>query len=67
MANRRRVPSFSWTLRLAIVLSLLWPVFWALYLKPWQRDITVFAFVGIGPVAIGWGFKWIFAGMRNRR
>lgn len=67
MAERPPVPPFSWTLRLAIVLSLLWPVFWALYLKPWQQDITAFAFVGIGPVAIGWGFKWILAGMRNRR
>jgi hypothetical protein len=59
--------SFSWMLRLALILSILWPVACALFFKPWQQDIIPFATVGIGPVVIGWSLKWVLAGMKNKR
>ena len=64
-----RAPSFnlSWPSRLAIVLSVIWPATWALYLKPWQQDRIAFAALGIGPVVIGWSLKWVLAGMKNKR
>jgi hypothetical protein len=77
MMNPRQVPQkvvlrraplmLSWTLRLAIILTILWPVAWALYFKPWQQDLVPFATVGLGPVLIGWGLKWVLAGMKNKR
>jgi hypothetical protein len=57
----------SWTLRLAIVLSILWPIGCGLYFKPWQNNATTFAVAGIGPVVVGWSLKWVASGMRNRR
>jgi hypothetical protein len=59
--------TLSWTLRLAIVLSVLWPVAWALFFKPWQHNGVVFATVGIGPVVVGWSLRWVLAGLKNRR
>jgi hypothetical protein len=64
---RRPALKFSWRLRLAIILSLLWPVACALYFKPWQQDLTAFATLGIGPVVIGWSLKWVLAGIKNKR
>lgn len=57
----------SWTLRLAIVLSILWPAAWAFYLRPWQQDLAAFVALGVGPVAVGWSLKWVLAGMKNKR
>lgn len=58
---------WSWTLRLAIVGSLLWPACCALYIKPWQQNATRFTMLGLGPVVIGWSIKWVLAGIKNKR
>ena len=64
----RRTPlKFSWTLRLAIILSILWPLACALYFKPWQQNLIPFATLGIGPVVVGWSFNWVLAGIKNKR
>jgi hypothetical protein len=64
----RRAPlKLSWSLRLAVILSILWPVACALYFKPWQQNLIPFATMGIGPVVVGWSLKWVLAGMRNKR
>ena len=57
----------SWPLRLAMVLSILWPVAWALYLRPWRQEALPFALIGIGPVAIGWSLKWVIDGIKKGR
>ena len=55
----------TWPLRLAIVLSLLWPLCWVLYFKPWQQTAIVsFVAVGIVPVAIFWCTKWVVGGVK---
>lgn len=64
---RRPSLKLSWTLRLAIILSILWPVACALYFKPWQHDAISFAAIGIGPVVVGWSVRWVLAGMKNKR
>jgi hypothetical protein len=64
---RRPVPRFTRALRLAIILSLLWPAVCALYFKPWQQNAIPFVALGIGPVVVGWSFKWVLAGMKNKR
>ena len=64
---RRPTLKFSWALRLAIVLSLLWPLACALYFKPWQHTLIPFAVIGLGPVVVGWSLHWVVAGMKNKR
>jgi len=64
----RRPPlKLSWPLRLAIIVSVLWPVACVLYFKPWQQNLILFATLGIGPVVVGWSLKWVLAGMKNKR
>ena len=65
--HRRPSLRLSWTHRLAIVLSILWPLVCALFFKPWQNGGAVFAVAGIGPVVVGWSVKWVYAGMKNKR
>lgn len=68
IAPARPGSRLSGMLRLAIVVSILWPVSWALYLKPWQQPVPiVFVVVGIGPVVVGWCARWILAGMKSKR
>jgi hypothetical protein len=67
MGLNRLALKLSWSLRLALVLSVLWPVACALYFKPWQQDVIRFTTLGIGPVAVGWSLKWVLAGMKNKR
>ena len=64
---RRPALRISWPLRLAIVLSVLWPAAWGLYFKPWQQNALIFVIVGIGPVVVAWSLKWVLAGMKNNR
>ena len=64
---RRPALPLSWTLRLAIVVSLLWPLGCALYFKPWQQALVPFATIGIGPVVVAWSLNWVVAGMKKRR
>ena len=56
----------SWKLRLAIVMSILWPLACAVYFKPWQQALIPYAVVGIGPVVVGWSFNWVVVGMRKK-
>ncbi len=64
----RRAPlELSWTLRLAIILSILWPLACAFYFKPWQQNLMPFATLGIGPVVVGWSLNWVLAGIKNKR
>ncbi|GAB6908006.1 conserved membrane hypothetical protein [Desulfosarcina cetonica] len=65
----RRIPAavLSRSLRLGIFLSLIWLAGCAIGLKPWQHDLTPFIIVGIGPVVLGWGIKWVLAGKKNAR
>lgn len=64
---RRPNLKLSGALRLAIVMSILWPLAWAAYLKPWQHAAIPFTVIGIGPVVVGWSVNWIVAGMKNKR
>ena len=64
---RHPVLRFTRTLRLAIILSVLWPVACALYFKPWLQNVIPFVTLGIGPVVVGWSLKWVLAGMKNKR
>jgi hypothetical protein len=51
--------------RLAIMASLLWPAFFALYLKPWNSGWPPFLYLAFGPVVLAWGLFWILRGFRG--
>ena len=63
---RRSIPPLSGPLRLAIVISILWPVGCALYFKPWREAFIPFAVIGIAPVVVAWSLNWVRAGMRRK-
>jgi len=58
-------PKLSGSNRLAVVISCIWPLLVVGYFKPWQGDLLLFLYIGIGPIVAGWCFYWIFAGFRK--
>ncbi len=62
---RRHTRRLSWTIRLSIVLSFLWPLACAAYFKPWQQATIPFVMIGVGPIVVGWSARWIVAGMKR--
>lgn len=53
-------------MRIAVVLSLIYPALAAAYCQPWHRDPIWFYYAGAGPVVIGWLLFWILAGFKKR-
>ena len=51
--------------RLAIFVSLVWVGLAAAYFRPWRSQWFPFAYVGLGPVILGWGVLWVFKGFRK--
>ena len=63
----RKPISLSGKLRLAIAISIVYPLAVAAYFQPWKKDLVFFLYVGIGPVALYWLMQWVFAGIKDRR
>lgn len=60
--------TLSGRMRLAIIVSLLWPLLVAAYLKPWVADTTdAVLYIGMGPVILGWSIRWVVSGFRKPR
>lgn len=57
----------SGRLRLAIFVSILWAAAAALLFQPWNENLLLFLYIGIGPVFLGWGLIWVLAGYRKYR
>ena len=55
----------SGKLRIAVFASVLWPSAIALLLRPWDESIIPFLYVGIAPVVVFWGIRWIVQGYRK--
>lgn len=54
-------------MRLALTLSIVWPLLAALFMRPWEGDWLTFACAGPGVVAIAWCFLWIKDGYHRYR
>ncbi len=52
-------------IRFTIVLSILYPIAMALYLKPWHGFPISYISYGIIPVFLIWGILWILAGRKK--
>jgi len=53
--------------RLAVMVSILWPAVMVFFLKPWNGNWPMFLYVGIGPVVLSWGVFWVLSGFRKGR
>jgi hypothetical protein len=56
----------SGKMRLAIAMSIVYPLVVAAYFQPWKKDLLLFVYLGIGPVVLYWLVKWVFAGIKDR-
>jgi Ca2+/H+ antiporter len=68
--HEKKAPSISLKklplkLRVAIILTLLYPVGMALYLKPWDQNPILYLSWGIMPVVFVWAIIWILAGRKK--
>ena len=53
--------------RLAVIASFIWPLVVAGFLKPWEKDLVTFLYIGIGPVMLGWSIRWVVTGFQKSR
>lgn len=63
----RKSVTLSRRARLAIALSIVYPLAAAAYFQPWKHDLVLFLYVGAGPVALYWLMKWVIGGLKDRR
>ena len=56
----------SGKMRLAIAASVLWPAVMAAFIQPWEKDLSRYLFLGVGPVAFIWIIYWVLTGFRKR-
>ena len=56
----------SGAMRVAISASVLWPALMAVYVQPWEKDLSRYLFLGVGPVALLWLIYWVFTGFRKK-
>jgi len=52
-------------IRFCIVLSLIYPIAIALYLKPWNHNLIAYISSGIIPVILAWSIAWVLAGKKK--
>ena len=60
--KRKKLPA---KIRFGIVLSLVYPLVMALFIKPWNENISPFISFGIIPVFLVWAVVWIIAGRKK--
>jgi len=61
----KKAAKLSSKVRLGILMSILYPFAAAIYLKPWNKNLTAFLSIGILPVFLGWGIAWVLAGRKQ--
>ena len=61
-----RTVHLSGVMRVAIVVSVVYPVLAAAWLQPWQDDPIPFVYIGCGPVVLAWLLFWAATGFRRR-
>jgi L-lactate permease len=58
--------SLSGRWRLAIALSIVYPLFAAAVMQPWHTNPVAFGCIGLGPVLLGWLLFWVWRGFRRK-
>ncbi len=55
----------SGKMRLVIAASVLWPAVMAAFMKPWEKELFHYLYIGFGPVALIWILYWVLTGFRK--
>lgn len=67
--NEKNPPKPAWVvsgkMRLAIAASIFWLLLAAAVLQPWNQNLILFLYAGLGPVVSGWVMNWVVLGFRN--
>jgi hypothetical protein len=58
--------SLSGRWRLAIALTIVYPLIATAIMQPWHTNPTIFGYIGLGPVLLGWLIYWVLQGFRRR-
>jgi hypothetical protein len=64
LVRPRKVISGRW--RMAIAVSIVYPLVVAGLMQPWRNDPFTFGYIGLGPVILGWLLFWVVQGFRRR-
>ncbi|MCD4722065.1 MAG: hypothetical protein K8S13_19710 [Desulfobacula sp.] len=64
-SSSKQRKKLSAKIRFGIVLTLVYPIVLALYIKPWNENIISFISFGIIPVFLVWAIAWIIAGRKK--
>ena len=62
----RRTIALSGRVRLAIAVSIIYPLAAAAFFQPWKKDLVLYLYAGLGPVALYWLLKWVVGGLKDR-
>ena len=60
---RKRLPG-RW--RLAIALTMVYPLIMAAVMQPWRNNPFTFGYIALGPVLLGWLLYWVFQGFKRK-
>lgn len=52
-------------IRIGIVLTIIYPLAMALYLKPWAENLITYLTFGILPMCLVWAVVWILCGKKK--
>jgi hypothetical protein len=61
----KKISPLSVKMRIAIFMSLLYPLSLALYMKPWKENLVSFISYGCFPILLFWGIVWVLSGKRQ--
>ncbi|SDT98697.1 hypothetical protein [Desulfobacula phenolica] len=61
-SSSKKLTKLSTKTRFSIILTIIYPVFMALYLKPWNDNFIAYISYGILPVFLCWAIVWVLSG-----
>jgi len=64
-SSPKMLKKLSAKIRFCIVLSLVYPIAIALYLKPWNDNLVAYISYGVIPVIVAWSIAWVLAGKKK--
>ncbi|WP_299978052.1 hypothetical protein [Desulfobacula sp.] len=64
-ASSKKLKQLPAKIRFGIVLTLVYPMVVALYLKPWNENFISYISYGIIPVFLVWAVVWIISGRKK--
>lgn len=65
--TRSVAASLTGQMRLAILVTVLWIMASAAFLKPWAGDTFLFFLTSLGPAMALWGGIWVWSGYKKYR